>query len=239
MPAGYCALRQLRDVRTEHQEWKYVSDAFNLGSRSLSGRLVMNEEQEVIDKLFRLIVTLPRLQRDNVQYIYLSQFGDKIIPFCRRYFANTARADVRVDFLRWVIEYAKNSDEVADFAIEALSDRSEKVRKFACLVLACSDNIRGLPALSRLADHAKQPTLGHARNAILALQQHDWGLFFGFDPSYPFRDHALPMPHDRDQPKDDSVAYYIVKHQPKLVEPLAEIFGNIYGKWRGNKGLGE
>jgi hypothetical protein len=190
----------------------------------------MDKENKVIDSLFSLIEKLSPRCRDNVSYIYLSQFGCKIIPFCRQHFRNCKKADVKVDFLRWVIEYAKNSEEVVDFAIESLNDRNAKVRHYACLVLACSESARAIPILAKLALNREEPTSTVAGNAIAAIQSRNWYMFHRNDS--PDVTYVLPMPHNPNYPEDANVDFYIKKAFPNIVPELENILGNIYVKWK-------
>lgn len=189
----------------------------------------MNEEGQVIDELFTLLGSTSTLRRDNVSYIYLSQFGNKIIPFCRKHFRTCRKADARVDFLRWVIEYANGNEEVIDFAVEALRDRNSTVRRYACLVLACSGSERAIPELIKVASSGKEPTSTEARNSIAAIRSRNWYLFHQTDS--PIRSYVLPMPHNPNYPEEADVDRYIVKVCSSLVPELERILGNIYAKW--------
>lgn len=197
-----------------------------MGEQTIS----MDKEGEVIDKLIALVGGLSPLCRDKVSHVYLSQFGSRIIPFCRKHFHICNNADARVDFLRWVIEYAKNNAEVVAFAIEAIGDRSAKVRRYACLVLACSGDNRAIPILTTAASATNEPTSTDARNAIAAIQSQDWYLFHRSDPSN--RTYVLPMPHNPDYPEGANVNHFIEKACPKVVADLERILGNIYVKWK-------
>jgi len=107
----------------------------------------------------------------------------------------------------------------------ALKDRSKVVRRSACAILAYSLDERCLGVLATLVASSGEPTASDARNAMNAIQRKNHNLY------YPDHDAWLVTQDDPEEPKDESVDYYIRKCNSGLAEPLTRILGSLYGKY--------
>lgn len=180
-----------------------------------------------IPELFDLMERSTPRQRDNLRNIYLSQFGAAIIPFCLEAFERSKDASFRNDLVRFVTRYARERDDVIRFAIQALADRSVKVRQSACGVLAFSCSQLAVQPLEELANSAKEPTAGHARNALEAIRYRNHNLFY---PGYTW----VVVQDDPSEPRDETVINFIEKPFPSLVPELVRILGSTRGKFRSS-----
>ncbi len=180
----------------------------------------------VIDQVLDLIESTSEMKRSNLRQIYLSQFGPSIIPFCIARFSRTSRAPIRSDLLRFLIRYAKTSDEVCDFGIRALNDRSKVVRESACALLAYSGKRRALEPLRDLSLKSKQGKDDPALRAIDAIEHSDHNRF------YPRYDRWIVSQDNPDYPRREDVDFYFARAAPELMPRLREIFGNPYAKFQ-------
>ena len=125
-----------------------------------------------------------------------------------------------------MIRYAKTSDEVCDFGIFVLHDRSKIVRESACALLAYSGKRRALGPLRELSlkfTHGKDDP---APRAIDAIEHSDHNRF------YPRYDRWTVSMDNPAYPRREDVDRYFAKGAPELMPRLREIFGNPYAKFQ-------
>ncbi len=180
---------------------------------------------DVIERLLAFMASTSRVNRANLRYIYLAQFGAAIVPYCTNQYRHTRQADYRYDLVRFVLQYAPTCDSAIDFAIQALADRSKKVRQSACAVLAYSLKDEAQPALEVMLASKCKDTAADAARAIQCIEKQNHNLF------YPTYTGWGIMPDDPNEPSTESVKRYIVNGAPELVDGLRRIYGDIFCKY--------
>jgi hypothetical protein len=126
--------------------------------------------------------------------------------------------------VRFVLRYARTDSRCIAFAVEALDDRSSKVRHIACAVLAYSLQPSATEKLRPLLRHGDAATAADTKRAIEAIQSANHNRF------YPAYSSWGVFPDDPGQPKAGDVEEYIVRAAPELVAPLTAIFGDLSAK---------
>jgi hypothetical protein len=184
----------------------------------------MTEEQ--IDSIFNLLSTSKSTTRENIKSLYLDRIGDSIIDYCIKHFEITSKADVKCDYLRFVIQYAKTDNRVTDFAKKALADKSKKVRQKALSILAFSTNTDFLSLL----ESQRQKLKGNEddiENAINAIKAKNHNLFY---PNYDRWSvtRADKYRHLKREQFTEDVKLYIEKYGKEAVPELKRILGNLY-----------
>jgi len=86
-------------------------------------------DKKKIDSLFLLMRKSKSTVRENLKTLYLDRLGEKIIPFCIKHYQEEKQANVRSDLVGFLIQYARKSPEVIDFAKRALNDPSKVVKR--------------------------------------------------------------------------------------------------------------
>ena len=181
----------------------------------------MTEQQ--IEKLYELMTKTTELARENIRSLYLGSIGEDNIPFCFKYYRSSKNASVRGDMVKFVIRYSRESELARKLGIEALQDRSNKVRRNGCAVLAYSLRQDMIPYLEVLFESNDELTREKARSAVDAIHQGDIDYFVA--PVY----NRWTVSQDRvDMPTDDEIDFYVKKNMPSLVKPLEAILGTIY-----------
>lgn len=184
----------------------------------------MTEEQ--IDKIFDLMARSKPTARENIKTLYLDRIGESIIDYCIKYFKNEKNADVRSDYLKFMLEYARTNSRVPEFARMALTDKSGKVRKKALSILAFS-------LRSEFVDFLK-PQRGKLKgneedieNAIAAIRNKNHNLFY---PSYDkwTVTHSDENGHLNSAQFNEDVKFYIERHAKEAVPELKNILGSLY-----------
>ena len=184
---------------------------------------------EQIDKIFELMIGSKPIVRENIRTLYLERIGESIIEFCRKYYLTTRNADIRFDFIRFIIRYARTNSQATDLAIIALADRSKKVRHKAIGVLAYSlkEEFIDLLENKRIELLENIDDVTNAINAINAIKNKNHNLY---RPEY---DEWLVVNDIKDRHLDhekfkEDIDLYIVKFAPETVDRLNQILGNIY-----------
>ncbi len=189
----------------------------------LTESILLAMDKATIDNLFELMATVTPLQRGNVRSLYLDVIGPRIIEHCRSHYRRATKAPVRNDFIRFVIRYGKSSVDARTLAIEALGDKSAKVRSSARAVLAYGCARDALPMLRELLTKETSKAKEEVQRTIEAIETGDPQRFR--DPMYTW----WSVPQDAEEiSTDESIDFYIVKHAPGLVVPLTAILGTIY-----------
>jgi hypothetical protein len=184
----------------------------------------MSEEQ--IDKLFDLISKSKPTTRENIKTLYLDRIGESIIDYCIKHFEKEKLADVRCDYLSFMLQYARVDSRVTEFARIALTDKSSKVRKKALSIFAFSLKTEFVGFLESERGKLKGNE-DDIENAIAAIKGKNHNLFY---PSY---DKWTITQADRNGHLNRAqfiadVNLYIEKHAKEAVPELISILGSLY-----------
>jgi hypothetical protein len=185
---------------------------------------MMTEEQ--IDKVFELMSKSKPTARENIKTLYLERLGESIIDYCLRHFKEEENADVRSDYLGFMLQYSKTEGRVTEFAKIALTDKSKKVRKKALSILAFSLKADLLDFLGSQRGILKGNE-EDIENAIIAIKNQNHNLF------YPACDRWTITPADKNRHFNkaqfaEDVKLYIEKYAKETVSELKNILGSLH-----------
>jgi hypothetical protein len=184
----------------------------------------MTDEQ--IDKIFDLISKSKSTARENIKTFYLERLGESIIDYCMRRFQKEKSAEVRCDYLGFMLQYARTDNRVTEFAKIALNDKSHKVRRKALSILAFS-------LKAELVDFVKSQRgklMGNEEdieNAIKALKSSNPDHFYPAYDVWTVTQADTTRHLNKDQFKED-VKLYIEKYSKEAVPELKNILGSLY-----------
>jgi hypothetical protein len=182
--------------------------------------------KEQIDKIFELISRSNPTARENIKTFYLDRIGEEIIDYCIKHFKKEKNAEVRCDFLRFIIQYAKIDNRVTEFARTALTDKSKKVRKKALSIFAFSLNSDFLEFLESQREKLKG-NQEDIENAIIAIKKQDHNQFY---PAY--NEWVITLAdknrHLNKEQFTEDVRVYIEKYSKEAVPELKNILGTLY-----------
>ena len=102
-------------------------------------------------------------------------FGEAILPAAIHWYPRLRRAESRRAVVYTAMKFGRTSGAAVQLGIDALDDRSNKVRHFACMLLAWSRKRHALPALE--ARVRKGDPDGDATAAIEAIRERNSDLF--------------------------------------------------------------
>lgn len=174
-----------------------------------------------IDEFFRLMENTTSNKRDSIRSIFLERLGDQIIEYCEKYYDKSAKADFRYDLLRFITRYARTSQKAKELAINALNDKSKKVRQSAIGVIAYSLD----ESLISFLQDKKNSLKGNETdidNAINAIKKKNHNLYY---PQYNIWHVTMDnVNRHLDVAKhNEEIEFYIHKHAPELVDAINDI----------------
>jgi len=181
---------------------------------------------EQIDRIFKLISKSKPTARENIRTFYLDRIDESIIDFCVRHFETEKRAEIRCDYLRFTLEYAKTEKWVTDFAEKALTDRSKMVRKKALSIFAFSLNSDFLKLLESQRGKLKGNE-EDIENAIKAIKCKNHNLFYPAYDTWTITRADKNRHLNKQQFKED-IQLYIEKYAKEAVPELKNILDSLY-----------
>lgn len=130
------------------------------------------------DELHRALSQLsaPSLYANSDGIRELERLGEDVPNTLLRHYRQSREWRARLSCVYFAVPYVRTNDDAAKLGIEALKDKSRKVRYRACSLLAYSLREDVLPYLKSLLSHEDASTVEDARAAIECIEakNHHW-----------------------------------------------------------------
>ena len=111
----------------------------------------------------------------------LSRIGEALPGILLQKYRASSKYGERASCVHHAIKYAKNNNEAFQLGLEALKDKSKKVRYRACMLLAISHNTAAIPDLEALL--SDKDSKEDAKAAIDAIKNKNHNYFLDRDHS--------------------------------------------------------
>jgi HEAT repeat protein len=119
----------------------------------------------------RLVVSSYSPLTEDEVWDALRVWGPDVAPFLAEAYDATTETAGRAALVHHAIPYARSSDAAYRLGLHALEDRSPKVRRRACALLAYSLRDEAVPVLERALEHENGDTQDDAYAALVAIDQ--------------------------------------------------------------------